>query len=174
MSELKKEFKNYMEDLEKNIQNKQDIEYVKGRTTEFMNVIIDKMEYILNFKEEKISQIEKIQSDLEQRISSMQQEIADIEQDIYIEDEEEIYDNIDDEQGDYDFEIVCPYCDNEFLIDLNQENSEIECPQCNNIIELDWSGNSEEAENIKNTDCGKSNCSGCKGCGNLEDEDDDM
>lgn len=76
----------------------------------------------------------------------------------------------------FDFEIVCPYCDNEFLIDINGENSKIECPKCNNVIELDWSGNFEEE--IQSFGCGAGRCSGCHGCGNTlinqKDEDDDM
>ena len=41
--------------------------------------------------------------------------------------------------NDYEFEILCPYCNHEFVIgkDTNLEN-EIECPNCHNIIELDW------------------------------------
>ena len=167
MSELKKQFKSYIEDLEKNIHNKEDLEYIKDRTSDFMNVVLDQMEYILNYKADKLSQIEKIQSDLEEKINNIQQELEDIEQDIYIDDEIAIYDEEDEEN--YDFEIVCPYCDNEFLIDLNQEKNEIECPQCKNIIELDWTGDTEEANN-----CGAGHCSGCKGCGPKTGEDEDM
>ena len=170
MSGLKKEFKNFIDDLEKNVQNKEDLEYVKERTAEFMNIVLDQMENILTFKEDKLSQIEKIQNDLSEKISNIQQEIDDIEQDIYNEDEFSDYD----EEGNYDFEIVCPYCDNEFLIDLNQENSEIECPQCNNIIELDWTGDSEEGKNIQNNGCGANHCSGCPGCNQISEEDEDM
>ncbi|MBR3002268.1 MAG: hypothetical protein IKF38_01675 [Clostridia bacterium] len=180
MSELKKEFKSFMEDIEKNIKNKEDLDYVKNRTADFMNVVIDQMENVLNYKEEKISQIEKIQNDIEEKISNMQQDIADIEQEIYVEDEDLIYDEISDiddleELSDYDFEIVCPYCDNEFLIDLNQENSEVECPRCNNIIELEWSGNTDEAEDIEDSTCQGGHCSGCHGCGNTDiDDEEDM
>ena len=168
MSELKKEFKSFMDDLEKNIQNKEDLEYIKGRTAEFMNVVLDQMEYILNYKEDKLSQIEKIQNDLEEKINTIQQEIDDIEEDIYLDEEIPNYD----EEEKYDFEIVCPYCDNEFLIDLNQENSEIECPECKNIIELDWTGDSEEEKPVNG--CASGHCSGCHGCGPINDEDEDM
>jgi len=167
MSELKKEFKSFMNDLEKNIQNKEDLEYVKGRTTEFMNVVLEQMEHILDYKEDKLSQLEKIQNDLAEKINNIQQEIDEIEDDIYLEDEIPSYE----EDGNYDFEIVCPYCDNEFLIDLNQENSEIECPECKNIIELDWTGDSEEEAS---NGCGSGHCSGCHGCGPINEEDDDM
>jgi uncharacterized Zn-finger protein len=180
MTELKKEFKNYLDDLEKNIQNKDDLEYIKDRTTEFMDIVLGQMEYILNYKEKKIAQIEKIQKDIERKITLMQQDIKEIEEDIYIDNVDSIYDENDElefnnvNENEYDFEIVCPYCDNEFLIDLDQENSEIECPQCNNIIELDWTGNTEEQAENKNK-CGGGHCSNCSGCGFIEkDDEDDM
>lgn len=175
MSELKKEFKNFLDDLEKNIKNKEDLEYIKGRTAEFMDVVLDQMEYVLNYKIEKLSQIEKTQNELANKIDTIEQEIDEIEQDIYSEDEG-IMENIEDSEC--DFEIICPYCDTEFFIDIDQENSEIECPQCNNIIELDWTGNledenqnSQEQELNNNTGCGSGHCSKCPGCNPKEDED---
>lgn len=158
MSEFKKEFKNFMDDLEKNIKNKEDLEYVKGRASEFLNIMLEQMESILNFKEEKISQIEMVQKELDQKMNKMQQVIDNIEQDIYS------------EEG-FDFEIVCPYCNYEFVIDINNESSEIECPECQNIIELDWSGGELEED----SDGCSGHCSHCSGCDDEEDvQDDDM
>ena len=170
MSELKKEFKNYLNDLEKNIKNKEDLEYVKERTSEFINIVIDQMEIILNYKEDKISQIEKIQTELQQKIHIIQQEISEIEEEIYMEEEE--YEQIDD-SNDYDLEIVCPYCDNDIYIYIDQNMNEIECPECNNIIELDWTGDVEETLDNGNGGCHSGNCSGCHGCG-IDSEEDDM
>ena len=70
----------------------------------------------------------------------------------------------------FDFEIVCPYCDNEFLIDINSKNLKVKCPKCNNIIELDFSGNFEE--NLQ-SGCQTGHCSGCSGCQKLNNEEDD-
>ncbi len=174
MPKLKKEFKSYMEDIEKNIHNKQDADYIKKRTIELMDAISNEIEGILNLKEEKISQIEKNQIMLEEKLNTIQEEINDIEQEL-LDEESETDDEIVEENSDYDFEITCPYCDYEFLIDLNTENSEVTCPECNNVIELDWTGNIEENEQY-NKGCGNGHCSGCHGCGNFndEDEDDDM
>ena len=76
----------------------------------------------------------------------------------------------------YDIQIVCPYCEEEFIVDLDQNSLEIECPNCSNVIELDWSGNPEE--DLHNTfGCGSGHCSKCKGCSNQKqnkDEDDDF
>ena len=42
-----------------------------------------------------------------------------------------------------DFEIVCPYCNFEFIADIDESKTEIICPECENVIELDWGDNIE-------------------------------
>lgn len=161
MTELKKEYKSFMDDIQKNIKNKEDLEYIQERFAKFLDVVLDQMDNLLNYKEEQMVELEKTQKDLNEKIQKMQQTVENIEKDIYEDDE-------------YDFEIVCPYCDSEFIIDLDEEKTEIECPECNNIIELDWSGDLEESQE---NGCNNGGCSGCSGCGNERfnsDEDDDM
>ena len=72
------------------------------------------------------------------------------------------------EDEDYDFEIVCPYCNQEFVADIEDElKEEIECPECHNKIELDWDGEDD--------DCCSGGCCGCghhDECGCEEDEED--
>ena len=77
------------------------------------------------------------------KISKMSETLNLIKKDIY-------------EDEDYDFEIVCPYCNHEFVASVEDElKEEIECPECHNIIELDWDDDEED-------DC----CSGhCHSCG---------
>ena len=43
----------------------------------------------------------------------------------------------------YDFEIICPYCNTQFIADI-ESKTEIKCPECQNVIELDW--NNEESQ----------------------------
>ena len=179
MAEIKKEFKNFLDDLDKNVKNKEDLDYVKNRTALFMNSVLDYVDYIVKYKENKITEIEKIQSELERKMNGIEHDIAEIQQDIYFDDFEdmspeeieEMNEMYDDEE--YDTQIVCPYCENEFLVDLSQELNEIQCPECNNIIELDWTGNVEE-EPQSNHNCGAGHCSQCPGCGSNKKEDDDM
>ena len=71
MSKFKNEFKNFMEDIEKNIKNKEDLEYVKGRTSEFLNVILDQMEGIVNFEEEKIALLEEQQQQINAKMQTI-------------------------------------------------------------------------------------------------------
>ena len=119
--------------------------------------------YILGIgeeKEEKISLLEEEQKQINEKMQKMQQVLDNIEQDIYS------------DEG-FDFEIVCPYCDYEFVIDVDDNKTEIKCPKCDNIIELNWSGNLED--DIDQGGC-QGHCLGCHGCDDVEQDadDDDM
>lgn len=156
MSDLNKEYKNFLEDLDKNIKDKQDLNYVKERFQIFLDIMMEQMDNTIKFKEEKIEEIERKQEDLENKLNRMQDIVNHIEEDIYS------------EEG-FDFEIACPYCNYEFVIDIDENKTEIECPECNNIIELDWSGNLED--DFESNCHGR--CSSCGGCERQEDQEDE-
>ena len=156
MGRLKNEYESFLEDIEKNIKNKEDLEYVRNRFSKFIDVVIDKMDYIVDYKQDEITKLQDTQSELKSKIEQMQKVIDNIEKDIYVDDG-------------FDFEIICPYCENTFIIDVDENKTEIECPECKNVIELDWSGDLDEEEEQKG--CFGGNCHGCHGC---SDEDDDM
>jgi len=122
---------NIKKKLEKNIKNKEDLEYIKKRLSSFVDVIVEKVDDIANYRKEEIEQLEERQNEIEEKMSKMQGIIDNIEKDIYA------------EEG-FDFEIVCPYCESEFIIDVDENKTEVECPECNNIIELDWTGNVDD------------------------------
>ncbi len=152
MGRLKNEYKSFLDDIEKNIKNKEDLEYVKQRFATFLDIVVDQMDVIMDYKKEEITKLEETQDELNSKMNQMQQVIDNIEKDIYA------------EEG-FDFEIVCPYCHYEFIIDVDENKTEIQCPECQNIIELDWSGDEED----------KGECNGnCHGCQNCDDDDDDM
>lgn len=161
MRKLKNEYKSFLDDVEKNVKNKEDLDYIKGRFTTFIDVVLDEIDYILEYKQEEMDKIEDTQNQLNEKIGQMQQVIDNIEKDIYAEDG-------------FDFEIVCPYCNYEFIIDVDENKTEVECPECENVIELDWSG--EVDEEIENQNCQGGSCSGCHGCEeqDQQQEDDDM
>jgi len=170
MGLLKNEYKSFLDDIEKNMKSKEDLEYVKGRFLTFLDIVLDQMDHIMNFKKEEIDKLENTQKDLDERIKKMQQEIDNIEKDIYVEDG-------------FDFEIVCPYCTHEFIVDLDENKSEIGCPECENIIELDWTGDidDEQEQEQSNHGCQGGCCGGNNhGCPKLDnntvkdEEDDDM
>ena len=133
MEILKNEYKSFLEDIQKNMKNKQDLEYVKKRFLAFVDVV---MEEIGEFQEKETKIIKKLelkQKSVETKMEKMQQIIDKIEKDIYS------------DEG-FDFEIVCPYCDYVFVVDLDDNKREIQCPECENIIELDWTGDLEEKD----------------------------
>lgn len=164
MGVLKDSYTSFLEDIEKNVKNKEDLEYVKLRFADFLDVVLKQMDYIMNYRQAEFDTLEKKQKELDNRIEKMEQIIDNIEKDIYAEDG-------------FDFEIVCPYCNYEFVVDVDENKTEVECPECNNIIELDWSGDiDEEGHNCNGS------CHSCHGCeediqeddDEQDDEDDDM
>ena len=102
----------------------------------------------------EMKEIKENQKIMNEKMTKMQQVIDNIESDIYS------------DEG-FDFEIVCPYCEYEFVIDVDEDKNEVECPECKNIIELDWSGDLCDDEGCSG------HCHGCSSCGE-SDEDDDM
>ena len=152
MAKLREEYNNFLKDIEKNLKNKEDLEYVKVRFSMFVDKVIDEMDMLVDYKTQKMNEIEQKQKEIDDKMSKMQQIIDNIEKDIYA------------DEG-FDFEIICPYCDNQFVIDVDEDRTEVECPVCNNIIELDWSGDVEE-----DIDCHGS-CSGCHGCDDETEEE---
>lgn len=154
MGTIKTEYKSFLDDIEKNIKDKEDLEYIKKRFASFLDVMLDQIDYIMDYKKDEIEQLEKTQKQIENKMSKMQQVIDNIEKDIY-------------DEG-FDFEITCPYCNYEFFIDVDENKTEVECPECKNMIELDWSGDVDDDPDENNCN---GDCHGCSGCG---DEDDDM
>ena len=109
MGILKNEYKSFLDDIEKNIKNKEDLEYIKGRFTSFLDVMLEQMDYIMDYKKEEMDKLENKQKEIEEKMVKMQQVIDNIEKDIYAEDG-------------FDFEIVCPYCTHEFEADINSDD----------------------------------------------------
>lgn len=152
MGLLKDEYKNFLNDIDKNIKDKEDLQYIKERFASFLDVILDQMDYIVEYKKEEIGKLEKTQKELDEKMGKIQQVVDNIEKDIYSDDG-------------FDFEIVCPYCNYEFVIDVDENKTEIECPECDNVIELDWTGDLEDDDECSG------HCSGCHGCGEELEED---
>lgn len=154
MGTLKSEYKSFLDDIEKNIKNKEDLEYIKKRFSNFLDIMLDQMDYISEYKKEQIDALKKNQKEMQEKINKMQEVLDNIEKDIYS------------EEG-FDFEITCPYCNYEFFIDIDENKTEVECPECKNSIELDWGA--------ENGEDGNHSCHGdCHGCHGCSDEDDDM
>ena len=117
---------------------------------------MDELDKIAELNMDKMNRLIVKHKELNTRMQQMESTIKRIEDDVYLNEEDE----------DIDFEIICPYCNTEFEVDMNDEiKSEVKCPECNNIIELDW--NQEE-------DGCNGHCCDCNGCENSNEEDEDM
>lgn len=153
MANLNTSINQVLKDLEENLKNKDDYEYVKHKIFNLYNLFIDEIEKKEETINKKIKTLTKTQSIVEEKLKTIESHLKNIEKDLYLEDEES------------DFSITCPYCNFEFIATDDELTDEIECPECGNTIELDW-GDDEE---------GCLGCSGgnCSECG-YKDEDDDM
>ena len=141
MSDLRNHYQTILKDLENYFQNEEDKQKKKKKFQELSIMFMDIIDRLTYLTDKKVQEMEERQKVIEQRINNVQKAVDGIESDIY-----------EDEEG-YEFEIVCPYCNHEFVTDINSEmNAEVECPECHNIIELDW--NEDE-------DCELEDCASC-------------
>ena len=142
MSKLQQNFNAIIAKIEERITNKEELDFIKKQIADISMLYIDEINKVMELSEKRVNQIFENQKTLENKIVELEKGFSTIEKELFIEDE-------------YDFEITCPYCNYEFVTDINSEKTEIECPECNNIIELDW--NQEEHE------CG-GHCGSCGEC----------
>ena len=134
MSDIKGKYKKILEDLENNIKDPEDLIYTKEKFMELTLIFMDIVDRLTALTDARIKEIEDKQQEINNKINNVQSLVDEIEGDIYENDE------------DYEFEIVCPYCNYEFTTDMDdEEKDEIKCPKCNNIIELDWNNEEEFA-----------------------------
>ena len=153
MSDLNKEYRKIIKEIEGKLQDKKELEFVKGKMAELSLLFVDVIDRVTDLADTRLDKVEHRQKEMEKKLERLSTIVDGIEQDIYEEENPE----------GFDFEIVCPYCNHEFVADIDLENKkDIECPECHNLIELDFSG--EEG-------CG-GECSGChEHCNEKEDED---
>ena len=133
MTDLKKRFNNILQDIEKNVTNKQDLDYIKIQVYNISLLFLDELDKLAEINLNRLNTMVDREKELEAKIESMEKIIDKLEKEVYSSDE------------DSDFEIVCPYCNSEFIEDFsNGIKYEVRCPECDNVIELDW--NEEELE----------------------------
>jgi len=122
------DFENSLTDNLKDIQDKlENVENKNEIYSGFEKIISMFYEEIGKITDEYNSKLEYIinnQKDINEKVLVLEHSIDEIEKDIYEDNIEEI-------------EIICPYCNNQFFIDIEETvNQEVKCPECNNIIEL--------------------------------------
>lgn len=130
LKDLGNEMNLYMAEMEKHFQSEEDKEYFKEKTIDLFDKILSNMEEIANYREKEINDIVKKQKTAEKQISELSSAMEQMSKELY---------------GEYDeFEIVCPYCNCQFDVDVDETTKEVICPECNNIIELDWNEDQDE------------------------------
>lgn len=160
MSKFSEKYVKILNEIDEHISDEEEKKYVLKKVSELSCFYMDIIDRITSANSKRMDDLEKYQDELEERLDKILNTVNLIKKDIY-------------EDEDYDFEIVCPYCNHEFVADVEEElKEEIECPECHNIIELDWDGDDD-------------GCSGyCSSCGhhdkcndeeeNEDDNEDDM
>ncbi len=149
MADITKKCKEIIQELENNIKDSDDLEFAKQQVFSLLESFLEEIESIQETAEKRVEKLIQNQSELDRRLST-------IEKDIY------------EEEG--DFEISCPYCNHDFLIDYDELKNEVICPECNNTIELDW--NEEHDCSCCHEDC-EDDCHHCDDSCDCEDCDDD-
>lgn len=155
MSKLQEEFNAIIAKIEEKITNEEELSFVKQQIIDVSILYINELNKVIDISEKRVNQVVENQRILEKKQNQIESTLSNMEKEFFIED------------NDYDFEIVCPYCNYEFVSDIESDIKEIECPECHNMIELEWN-ETEEACN--------GHCSGCHECGEElkeEDEEDD-
>ena len=147
MSNLNDEYEKIISKIESCITNEEELQLVKNEIAKLTILFINTVDKVVEYSEEKLNNMEEKHQDLEERLNTLKNKMSKIEKDIY-----------EDEDG-FEFEVICPYCNHQFVTDIDLElNSEIKCPECKNIIELDWNEDDSQDENCKG------NCHSCSGC----------
>ena len=144
MSNFSEKYEKILRDIETNISNQKEKEYVLKKIHEVSSIYMDLIDRVTKLDDTRIDILEERQEKKIGSVSKLKETVDLIKNDIY-------------EEDGYDFEIVCPYCNHEFVADVEAElKEEIECPECHNIIELDWNEEDDDMDEI--------NCEGCSGC----------
>lgn len=151
MSNLNEKVQNIMNEIENNISNENEKEFINKKIAELSVAYLDEIQEL----SKKIENIEQSQNTLENKVNKIETSVNGIENDIY--------------EEDFDFEIICPYCNAEFTADINSKTN-IQCPECQNIIELDWNCDCEDEDEYSGC---TGSCSTCGShCGEIWEEDD--
>lgn len=149
MANLNLKFKKILKDLEENIKNKEDLEYMKSQMFNLYNIFFEQISENEELMTMKILEVLERQVKVEEKLQKLEKSLNDIEKDIYMDEDSE-------------FNIICPYCNHDFIIDYDELKEEVTCPECKNLIELYWN------DENNNSSC---ECKGCSGCKDNNEED---
>lgn len=168
MSDLKAKLNEIMNDFDENIKNKEDLEYIKSQVYNISVLFLDEMDKLAEINLQRLNVLNEREKELAKRVASIEHTMDTIKKEMFVEPEE------------YEFEITCPYCNEEFVEDFTDGiKNEIKCPECGNSIELDWQEEHGCGCNCEHDCDGKCDddcdCDGQCDCDcDCEDNEDDM
>ena len=89
MADLSSKYKKIINNLEKNIKDKQELEYIKEQVYAITSLFLDELDKIIEISENKMQDLLANQTELQEKINKVESSVNEIEKDIYMEDEEE-------------------------------------------------------------------------------------
>lgn len=150
MSKLQEDFNAIIAKIEERIKDEEELGFIKQQIIDVSMLYINELNKVIDISERRVNQVVENQRILEKKQNQIESTLSNMEKEFFVEDDE------------YDFEIVCPYCNYEFVSDIASDIKEVECPECHNMIELDWNEDEGGCDG---------HCSGCHECGADAEED---
>lgn len=163
MADINLNMKKAMKNLEEKITDKEALEIAKTEIFNLYNTFVEELTKSNELANDRMAELARTQKETNEKMEKIEKSLKKIENDIYLDEE--------DDDDEYTMEIVCPYCNKNFSVEIDEiaDKDEISCPECNNTIELDW------GKGCSCDDCGDcdDDCDCCDG-GCNHDEDDNL
>ena len=144
MAKLQEDFNAIIAKIEERITDEEELNFIKQQIADISMLYINELNKVMDISERRVNQVVENQRVLEKKQLELEVALNNMEKELFVSEE------------DYNFEIVCPYCNHEFVSDIGSDIHEVECPECHNTIELDWNQGAEG-------ECG-GHCGSCGGC----------
>ena len=84
MSNLNVKFKKILDDLEKNIQNKEDLEYIKVQIFNLYNMFFDEINRMEEMSATRTETLAQSQAVLQERVDKLENQLKSMEKELYI------------------------------------------------------------------------------------------
>lgn len=150
MANLKKKFNSIITDLEENIKNKEDLDYIKSQVYNIALIFLEEVDKLTELSFDRLNVMIDREKELSKKVAKMERMMNDLEKEVFV-------------PSDCDFEIICPYCNTEFIEDFESGlEHEIRCPECGNLIELDWHEDDGCCGHECGGECGHGEHDGCE------------
>lgn len=137
IKEIGNEMKSFVNDIKKNVKDKEELKYLLDRTETMFDGIFKELNKYVDEEEKKLKEIKNKQKKHEQRMDEIETKMEYLDENI-----DSIFNDMYEDEG--NFKITCPYCNYEFSADIDEHELEVFCPECNNVIELDWNDDTED------------------------------